>query len=88
MAKKKTSKASSEKTAATLKEALGINNIFHNERINFVIGFFLLFIAGYLIWAFASYFTTGAADQSMIEAPREGEILNQNGEGINRSCGF
>ncbi len=86
MAKKKTSKASSEKTAATLKEALGINNIFHNERINFVIGFFLLFIAGYLIWAFASYFTTGAADQSMIEAPREGEILNQNGE-FQNACG-
>ncbi len=86
MAKKKTSKASSDKTAATLKEALGINNIFHNERINFVIGFFLLFIAGYLIWAFASYFTTGAADQSMIEAPREGEILNQNGE-FQNACG-
>ena len=86
MAKKKTSKASSEKTAATLKEALGINNIFHNERINFVIGFLLLFIAGYLIWAFASYFTTGAADQSMIEAPREGEILNQNGE-FQNACG-
>ena len=48
MAKKKTSKAS-EKTAKTLREALGIDKIFYNERINFVIGFCLLIIAGYLI---------------------------------------
>ena len=35
MAKKKTSKAS-EKTAKTLREALGIDKIFYNERINFL----------------------------------------------------
>ncbi len=87
MAKKKTSsKASHEKTASSFKEALGIDKIFHNERINFVIGFCLLIIAGYLTWAFFSYFTTGAADQSMIEAPRNGEILNQNGE-FQNACG-
>lgn len=67
--KKKTSKAS-EKTAKTLREALGIDKIFYNERINFVIGFCLLIIAGYLIWAFVSYFATGTADQSLIESPR------------------
>ena len=86
MAKKRTSKASQEKTASSLKEALGIDKIFHNERINFVLGFCLLIVAGYLIWAFISYFTTGAADQSMIEAPRNGEILNQNGE-FRNACG-
>ena len=84
--KKKNSKASSEKTPSSLKEALGIDKIFHNERLNFVIGFCLLFIAGYMIWAFASYFATGAADQSMIELPREGEVLNQNGE-FQNACG-
>jgi len=83
MAKKK--KAKTEKTA-TFKEAIGIDKIFHNERLNFFLGFMLLFVAGYLIWAFISYFSTGAADQSMIESPREGEFLNQNGE-FQNACG-
>ena len=85
MAKKKTSKAS-EKTASSLREALGIDKIFFNERINFVIGFCLLIIAGYLIWAFISYFATGAADQSLIESPRDGEIMNEARE-FQNSCG-
>ena len=85
MAKKKTSKAS-EKTASSLREALGIDKIFFNERINFVIGFCLLIIAGYLIWAFISYFTTGTADQSLIESPRDGEIMNEARE-FQNSCG-
>ena len=85
MAKKKTNKAS-EKTASSLREALGIDKIFFNERINFVIGFCLLIIAGYLIWAFVSYFATGAADQSLIESPRDGEIMNEARE-FQNSCG-
>jgi S-DNA-T family DNA segregation ATPase FtsK/SpoIIIE len=85
MAKKKTSKAS-DKTASSMREALGIDKIFFNERINFVIGFCLLIIAGYLIWAFISYFTTGAADQSLIESPRDGEIMNEARE-FQNSCG-
>ena len=78
--KKKTS------TASSFKEAIGFDKIFHNERLNFFLGFLLLFVAGYLIWAFISYFTTGAADQSMIEAPKDGEVLNQNGE-FQNACG-
>ena len=85
MAKKKTSKAS-EKTASSLREALGIDKIFFNERINFVLGFCLLIVAGYLIWAFISYFATGAADQSLIESPRDGEIMNEARE-FQNSCG-
>ena len=84
MAKKKTTKVSEK--SASFQQAIGIDNIFHNERINFVIGFCLLFIAGYLTWAFASYLVTGSADQSMIEAPRAGEILNQNHE-FQNACG-
>ena len=86
MAKKKTTKASKEKTAKSFREALGIEKIFYNERINFVLGFCLLFIAGYLTWAFVSFFTTGGADQSIIEAPRDGELLNQNHE-FQNACG-
>ena len=85
MAKKKISKAS-EKPASSLLEALGIDKIFFNERINFMIGFCLLIVAAYLIWAFISYFTTGAADQSLIESPRDGEILNEARE-FQNSCG-
>ncbi len=86
MAKKKKNSKTSEPAASSLKEALGIDKIFHNERINFVLGFCLLFIAGYLVWAFVSYFATGAADQSLIEAPRSGEILNQQKE-FQNACG-
>ena len=81
MAKKKKTN-----TASSFKVAIGFDKIFHNERLNFFLGFLLLFVAGYLIWAFISYFTTGAADQSMIEAPKDGEVLNQNGE-FQNSCG-
>ncbi len=81
MAKKKKTTA-----APSFKETIGIDKIFHNERLNFFLGFLLLFVAGYLIWAFISYFTTGAADQSMIETPKDGEVLNQNGE-FQNSCG-
>ena len=85
MAKKKTSKPS-EKTASSISEALGIDKIFFNERINFVVGFCLLMIAGYLIWAFTSFFVTGAADQSLIESPRPGELLNEDRE-FQNACG-
>ena len=86
MAKKKTSKATRETTASSLKEALGMDKIFHNERINFVLGFTLLFIAVYMTWAFVSFLITGAADQSVIEAPRDGDMLNQNHE-FQNACG-
>jgi len=84
MAKKKSSKASQKTPGFT--EALDINRLFSNERVNFVAGFCLLFLAGYMIWAFISFFLTGAADQSLIETPRDGEILNQNHE-FQNACG-
>ncbi len=86
MAKKKTTKTSKEKTATSLSEALGLKNIFHNERMNFILGAALFIIAGFMVWAFVSFLTTGAADQSIIETPRDGEILNQNNE-FQNACG-
>jgi S-DNA-T family DNA segregation ATPase FtsK/SpoIIIE len=87
MAKKSTSKASKKaKPSVSFREALGIDKIFFNERVNFVLGFCLLFVAGYLVWAFVSFFTTGGADQSLIEAPRDGELLNQDHE-FSNACG-
>ena len=84
MAKKKQQKK--DRTASNFMEAVGFKNIFENERLNFFIGLLLFILAGYLILAFISYFTTGAADLSMIEAPREGEFLNQHQE-FSNSCG-
>ncbi len=85
MAKRKSSKTS-ERTPSSLKEALGIDKLLFNERVNFVIGFLLLIIAIYLVWAFVSYLVTGAADQSLIESPREGELMNEARE-FQNSCG-
>ena len=84
MPKKKKSK--SEKSSPNLSKALGFTDIFHNEKLNSVIGVFLILAAGYLILAFISFFSTGAADQSLIEAPKDGEILNEHHEFMN-SCG-
>ena len=86
MAKKKTSKISKEKPASTLSEALDLKNIFHNERTNFIFGAALFIVSGLMVWAFVSYLATGSADISIIETPRDGEILNQNHE-FQNACG-
>ena len=67
-------------------EALGAKNIFQNEKIYFIIGILLFGIAIYMILSFVSFFSSGAADQTLIESPRDGEIANQNGE-FQNSCG-
>ena len=85
MAKKKTTKTT-DSPASSFKEAIGLDKIFNNERINFVIGFFLLIVAVYLTWAFVSYLVTGEADQSLIEFPRDGELMNEKRE-FQNSCG-
>lgn len=82
MAKKK--KETSTKGSFT--GILGFTNIFHNEKLNFFLGLLLVSVAVYFIMAFISYFTTGAADQSLIEDPREGEIMNEKHE-FSNTCG-
>ena len=86
MTKKKNSKARAEKPATTFVEALGIDKILYNERLNFFIGALLFVVSIYMALSFVSFLTTGAADQSFIEELREGELLNQNQEFAN-SCG-
>ena len=84
MAKKKNHK--NTKSSGGFAKMLSIDNIFHNEKLNAFIGVFLILLALYLSMAFVSYFSTGAADQSIIEDLREGEIMNQNHEFTN-TCG-
>ena len=76
MAKKRKEKRS--KQVSSFSEALGLKNIFNNEILWIFIGFLLIAVAIYSMIAFVSYFTTGAADQTMIESPREGELMDQN----------
>ena len=83
MAKKR---KKTEHTASSLAEAIGFNNILHHERLNFFIGLILVVVSIYLILAFISFLATGAADQSMIEELRTGEMQNQQHEFAN-SCG-
>ena len=84
MVKKKREKK--EKRPSGFLDILGFKNFFANEKLGFLLGILLFLVAGYLTLAFISYFTTGAADQSMIETPREGEIMNEHQE-FSNTCG-
>lgn len=85
MTKKNVKKKDTHKVSS-FGETLGLNNIFGNEKLNFTIGMVMLAVAIYFIISFVSFFTTGAADQSMIEMPRSGELLNAKHE-FRNSCG-
>ena len=85
MAKKK-SESKSKNNGFNLTKVLGFKEMFHNEKLNFVLGCVLVCVAIYLILAFISYFSTGAADQSLIEDPRDGEIQNVHHE-FSNTCG-
>ena len=67
-------------------DILGFKTFFVNEKLGFLLGILLFLVAGYLTFAFISYFSTGAADQSLIELPREGEIMNEHHE-FSNTCG-
>ena len=86
MAKKKSNKTKSNSPSVSLAEALGINKILNNERLFFFTGVLLFIVSIYMALSFLSFFTTGAADQSIIEELRENEIMNQHHEFAN-SCG-
>ncbi|MBR4729126.1 MAG: DNA translocase FtsK 4TM domain-containing protein [Prevotella sp.] len=74
MAKKKKEKRSSQ--ASGFADALGVKNIFSNEILWIFVGFIIIAVAVYMLIAFISYLSTGAADQTMIESAREGELMN------------
>jgi len=74
MAKKKSRKAV-EKDPSFM-ESLGFRNIFQNEKVNFIIGILLFALAIFMVLSFISYFTTGQADQGLIEELRDGEMMD------------
>lgn len=79
-------KKKQEKNAKKFTEAIGLSNIFSNEKIDFILGLITLFIAGYTIFAMVSYFSTGQADQSLLQESRVGEWMNQGKQYANY-CG-
>ena len=73
MAKKKV-----DKKPKNISEAMGLQNIINNEKVDFVIGLFFVVCSIVLLIAFVSYFYTGKADQSILEDLRPGEWLNND----------
>jgi S-DNA-T family DNA segregation ATPase FtsK/SpoIIIE len=69
MANKK--KVKNEKSSSITSGFRSIRNFLENEIFKGIIGLILIFVAGFMIYAFISFFTTSAADQSIIEAPKD-----------------
>ena len=68
-------------------ETIGLDGLFrNNEKLLFFIGLLVFALAVYFVLSFVSFFTTGQADQSMIEHLREGEMANEGGKFANY-CG-
>ena len=84
MANKK--KIKSEKSSSNTSWFRSSRNFLENEIFKGIIGLILIFVAGFMIYAFISFFSTSAADQSLIEAPKDGEFLNEHHEFTN-ACG-
>ena len=79
MAKKKKKNVQKAPRPSML-EALGLNHvieIFQNERLYFFIGILMLAVSICMALSFFSFFTTGAADQSIIENLRSGDLANE-----------
>lgn len=72
MAKKKTDKEPEKKTVPIHR----FTKIFKNETLHFVIGLLLVIFSVYLLLAFASFFFTGAADQSIVENPDPDQLIS------------
>ena len=79
MAKKKTTRKPS------FTETIGLN-ILQNDIFNFIFGLLLFAFSVWLCVAFVSYFSTAAADQSLVLEMRPGDMLNTTHE-FQNMCG-
>lgn len=73
MAKKKKSNKS-----LSLNETIGVEAVINNEKIEFILGLFTLLISILIFISFFSFFSTGKADQSLLEDLKPQEWLNHN----------
>jgi len=79
--KKKTKKGPQRTTKTSVDETIGFSHVvefFKNERAHFLLGIILLAISVCMAWAFVSFFSTGASDQSIIENLNSEDVANQN----------
>ena len=83
MVKRKTE--SKPKRKSSIFSLSGIFKI-SNERTDFIFGVVLILIAVYVTMAMVSFFSTGKADQSILEDLKPGEWLNTNRE-FSNYCG-
>lgn len=76
MVKKKSDKEAEQQSASANK----FTAFFKNETIHFVIGLVLVIFSVYLLLAFASFFFTGAADQSIIDSGNSQDLAVVNNQ--------
>ena len=82
MAKKKVEKAPEPKEINSSR----FGSFIKSETTHFVIGLISIIFAAYLLLAFTSFFFTGAADQSILDNQRPGELM-QTGNQIKNFAG-
>ena len=73
------------KNKTSFKFAIGLDN-FTGEKTNFTVGITLFVLSIVTIICFISYFSTAAADQSLVENPMSGDFINAKRE-FQNICG-
>ena len=76
MPKRNTNKSKKKKTTTPRKPFAQVLGFRHTDNLLAVIGCLLLLVAIYITVAFISYFSTGAADQSLVRHLQEGDMAN------------
>lgn len=69
-------KEATKPTAAPTNRLRDIVTYIKNDTARFMTGVVCAIVAAYMMLAFSSFFTTGAADQSILERPQAGELLS------------
>ena len=73
-------KAKTERKPKNLGEAMGLNTKFDTRKIDFIFGIVLVVVAIYCFVVMASYLSTGASDQSVLEfIQNKGSLVEDNG---------
>ncbi len=75
-----TKKRKRKEQPKSFKAAVGLTNIFNDEKLNFVLGLILVLLSIYVVVCFISFFSTGGVDQSILCESRVGEWLNSHHE--------
>ena len=57
-----------------------IGSVFKNETVHFVVGLLLVLFSVYLLVAFSSFFSTGAADQSIVDSGNPADLADVDNE--------